>query len=328
LPTQALAKALKVAPRRSDPALDSFRAELEASWEQLDGAMTLPRFDGMLVLERAAARTIFMFAGGVHPVVVCKIPRNAPDTIEREASALVKAGSFGLAPRFLGVAAGSWVQEGIAGAPLEVQPIEPDDIVPLPWPEGLAQTSRALERLAAGTSASAGLDENVRRLLEGAASSELVSRATRHRVEKTIDDLEEMNTGVLKHSDTSPQNCLFHEGSFRSFIDWEMAEMNGMPAADVLNGAVSYLEHGIGLARWSEDAIVESFRSGWSSSPFFEAARAAARDAASAAGVGGVIGSLEVAFFARRLGRRLVSPDRFPTGPRTAARILDIVCAY
>ena len=328
VPANALARALRSGRRRDEPELERFLSRLTEGWGDLDtGGTPCPDVDGMLVLERASARTIFLFVGDPHPALVCKVPRESSTIVEREAAALTEAAGTGIAPRFLGIAAGSWVQEGLQGAPLRVEPIDPVLATSLEWPEGLDELGRGLLGLAAASAKPAPVDGKVRSLLERAASSTGLTPPTRERIASALADLERIEIGVLKHSDTSPQNCLFHAGRLSGIVDWEMAELDGLPASDVLNAAVSYLEHGIGLSGWSEDDIVESFRAGWGRSPFFGHARAAARAAASAAGVEeSMAPSLEVAFFARRLGRRLVSPDRFPTGPRTAARILEIVC--
>lgn len=281
----------------------------------------------MLVLERASARTIFLFAGDSHPALVCKIPRGSEATVEREATALVDAAQSGVAPRFLGKAAGSWVQEGIAGEPLKVESLDREVMRSIPWPSRMKVLSDGLTRLAQVSAQPADLDAAARTLLERAASCSRLKPSTRDRITKAVADLKGIGIGVLKHSDTSPQNCLFVDGRLSGIVDWEMAEPRGMPSSDVLNAAVSFLEHGIGLTRWSEDEIVESFRFGWNGSPFFTGARSAARASAVAAGVDeSAVPSLEIAFFARRLARRLEAPDRYPTGAGTAVQIMEIVC--
>ena len=328
LPRSFVAGALKLLPRKAQPDLDVFRARLLDEWEELDTNLPRPVPDGMLVLERAAARTVFVFSGSAHPVVVCKIPRGSPEKVEREADALTLGASSGIAPRFLGIAGGSWVQEGLAGEPLEVRPIDPAKASATAWVGDLETLCNRLRHVAEVSSGAAVEPVAPAALLERALSYPGMANRTRARVEEAVRDVDAIGVGVLKHSDTSPQNCLFLDGRLTGIVDWESAEKSGAPAFDVLNAAVSYLEHGIGLVRWSERSIVEAFEDGWSASPFFTPARRAARAAAEAAGVEAeVYPSLEVVFFARRLGRRVVSPGRFPTGAETAARIVEVVCA-
>lgn len=318
---------LRLLPRTRRPDLDAFQARLLEEWGGLDTSLPPPVPDGMLVLERAAARTIFVFAGSSHPAVVCKIPRGSPERIEREAAALARAAGTGIAPRFLGTAAGSWVQEGLAGAPLEVQPVDATAPSATEWPATLDVLCGRLADLAEASRAAPIEPVAPVRLIEAALSYLALTSRARSRVQEAVRAVDALEVGVLKHSDTSPQNCLFLDGRLTGIVDWELAEQSGAPTFDVLNAAVSYLEHGIGLVRWSERSVVDAFESGWSSSPFFTTARRAARAAAAAAGVGNdLYEPLEVAFFARRLGRRVVS-DRFLTGPETAARIVEVVCA-
>jgi hypothetical protein len=118
------------------------------------------------------------------------------------------------------------------------------------------------------------------------------------------------------------------DGSVR-LVDWELAQARGVPGFDILNFAVAYLEHSLGLKRWSEHAALESFKAAWDSSTFMKGARESARAAAAAIEVpDGHQDSLEVAFFARRLGRRLARPGGYGTGPETAAKMLEHVCAH
>jgi hypothetical protein len=112
-------------------------------------------------------------------------------------------------------------------------------------------------------------------------------------------------------------------------VDWERSTQRGVPGFDLLNFAVAYLEHSLGLRRWSEAISLTAFRTGWDASGFMAGARAGARAAAAAAEIPDRFhDSIEVAFFARRLGRRLADPKPYATGPRTAAAMLEHVCAH
>jgi hypothetical protein len=69
------------------------------------------------------------------------------------------------------------------------------------------------------------------------------------------------------------------------------------------------------------------FRGAWEESEFWQEASLAARTSAQVAGVPDrMLDSLEVAFFTRRLLTRLATPDRFPTGPEAAGRMLEVAC--
>jgi aminoglycoside phosphotransferase (APT) family kinase protein len=133
---------------------------------------------------------------------------------------------------------------------------------------------------------------------------------------------------VLRHGDTSAQNCLFEEERLSGLVDWEIARPQGAPGFDILNAAVALLDHGVGLVNWSEDRAVTCFETAWKNSPFFDRARAAARESVEAAGATARdYERLEIAFFARRLASRLADPDYYATGPASAARMLEIACA-
>jgi len=94
------------------------------------------------------------------------------------------------------------------------------------------------------------------------------------------------------------------------------------------HAAVALLEHGVGLRRWSETAVTDAFRTAWNSAPLFIGARRAAREAAEAAGVpNAFVDSLEIAFFARRLGRRITGAAGHGLGRQAAADMLAVACA-
>jgi hypothetical protein len=91
---------------------------------------------------------------------------------------------------------------------------------------------------------------------------------------------------------------------------------------------LDYVEFGLGLVRWSPDQRVRGFEAAWTTSSFCAHARRAARAAAGAAGVPDAkLDSLELAFFGRRLGRRLLGPTTDAADPVVAARMLQVVCA-
>ena len=322
---------MRALPNRSEPDLDVFLERLISEWGELETDAPTPAIEGILVLERAVARTVFLFIGQPTPSYVAKIPRGSSETLELEASSLGAAAKTDepVAPRFLGRAAGAWVQEGLRGAPLLVEAIRPENAGALVWPERLETLTERLADLGRATAAPARPSSGFIAFLERAATYELLSESARARVSQAATELKDLEVGVLKHSDTSPQNCLFEGPKLTGLVDWEMAEIGGAPAFDVYNAAVSYLEHGIGLVRWDEEEVVSALVGSWSGSAFFEGARDAAQRAARTAGVPDeLLGSLEVAFFARRLARRMDDPTGYPTGARSAARMIEAVCAH
>jgi hypothetical protein len=141
-------------------------------------------------------------------------------------------------------------------------------------------------------------------------------------------EVEGLDRAVLQHGDSAAQNCLFVDGRLSGLVDWEKAKPRGMPAFDVLNAAVAYLDFGAGLVRWSQGLVSETFEAAWGDSEFGKGVRASAKEALEAAGVDGAsLGPVEVAFFGTRLGRRLARPQEYPTTSATAARHLELVCA-
>jgi hypothetical protein len=110
-------------------------------------------------------------------------------------------------------------------------------------------------------------------------------------------------------------------------VDWEMCQVEGVPGFDAMHATVSNFEHGVGLARWSEQDVLSSFRRAWSSAPLFSGGRSALKKTAGAAGVReALLEPLEVGFFARRLGRRLVGQSRNTLlSPRSLSEMLTIV---
>jgi hypothetical protein len=332
LPAGAVGALLRRLPRRPRGDLDSLLAELAGAWPELvRHATSLPPAApplAALALERSAGTTVFVFGEGERPLLVCKVARRADDDgrLDRELSALAEAEPAGVAPRALGRIGNARVQEALAGTPLRLQAIEPETASALSWSPALAALSSGLERLSAKTAkddppgqldpiASAiergPLDEHLRRTLASA-----------------LRDVEKLGVSVLEHGDTSAQNCLFDDGRFLGLVDWERARSRGVPGFDTWNAGLAYLDHGVGLVRWSEERALAAFRAAWSRSPFFQCIRTAAHEAIDAAGVPDrFAASLELAFFARRLGRRLDDPGSYATGPVTAASMLEHVCA-
>ena len=306
VPVGVTAAMLRRLPPRRRPDIDRLLDELAAA-----GLADPPL--SAAGLEGRAGLTVFVIAGAT-PVLVAKLPGDAA-RLEHEARALDEAARANVAPRYLGRAGAAYVQEAVAGVALPVTG-------ELHWLAAHAQAVAALARLASATRTGT-VPEQLREPL----TTDGLSSAARRAVEAAARDLGALRVAVLQHADTSPQNCLVRDGRFAGFVDWEEARFAGSPGFDVWNLAVATLEHGVGLSRWSDERLLETFRAAWTSSGFFGEARQAARDAAVAAGTReSLLDPLEVAFFTRRLLVRRRDPLRFPTGPLVAARMLEIVC--
>jgi len=134
---------------------------------------------------------------------------------------------------------------------------------------------------------------------------------------------------VLRHGDTSPQNCLLgSDGRLVGIVDWEDAWSHALPGFDAWNAAVAYLERGLASSGFSEERLVRTFTAVQGQSRFWPAAAAAGREAARAAGVADEqLEALEVVFFGHRLIERLSEPELYPTTDWAAARMLEVVCA-
>ena len=328
LPRGALAAALRAGPRRGRADLDDLRAEVARRWDEL--ASRSDRLPGappeltVLALQRSAALTVFLFGEAAHPLLVGKIPREDSSKVQLEAEALEEATVAGVAPRFLGQVGGAWMQEGLAGGPLAVEPLDPDRARDLRWTDSQERIAEALARLASATAR----DEPPREiagLVERAIAEGPVLPQTRSALEAAHRDVEALDRSVLRHGDTGPQNVHFDGPRLVGVVDWETAR-RGVPGFDSLIASASFVEQGVGLARWTQDMVVATFRAAWSASEFGSEARRAARRAMTAGGIDERHhDQVELVLFARRLGARLARPDAYDTTPQTAARILDLV---
>lgn len=278
-----------------------------------------------LALVRSASLTVFVFGNGPAPLLVAKLP-GEPARLETEARALERAAAARLAPAFLGRISDAFVQEALHGAPLALQPLTPGRVLGLGWSAQHEQLASALERLAAET-AQASSTNQLRPFLDRALAYQDLDSRARRLVAAAGRDLDKLNLSVLMHDDLLPQNCLFDGVRLVGVVDWEFARTRGIPGYDVFEAALAYLEHGVGLASWSEQRVLDTFRTAWPDSGFWRHGRSSARRAAAAAGVPErFLDALEVAFFARRLGHRLDGESMLPTGPATAARMLELAC--
>lgn len=329
---RVLRTALAARRPKERPDIDRLLEEVAGAWERLEVRHPhlpdrVPARLTALSLKRRAADTVFVFGDGPAPLLVCKTPRGEPSTLETEVTALEEALPADIAPRPLGKVGDAFVQEALAGAPLEVEPVTPSNARELGWRAEYEMLGDALVRLAE-TTARPGPPQELRSGVKEALETADLAPATKRTALAALEDLEKFDKAVLRHGDTSAQNCLFHNGRLTGLVDWEIARPQGAPGFDILNAAVALIDHGVGLVRWSEERAVESFRNAWKRSAFFEEARKAARRASDAAGGSAADHErLEIAFFARRLASRAASPASYATGPNSAARMLEVVCA-
>lgn len=332
LPERPLAGVLRRLPGRDRADLDELRRGLERAWPGLAArSSSLPAEAPeltLLALQRSAALTVFAFGASSAPLLVAKLPKGDGASADAEVAALEEALPTGLAPRPLGTVDGARVQEAIPGAPMRVAALTPARARALGWPDSLRQVAGGLNALAVATVKRERPAETTARAMELALAEGGLSARAQKLLRAAQGEIEGLERAVLRHGDSAAQNCLFADGRLSGLVDWEAAKPSGIPTFDVLNAAVAYLDFGVGLVRWSQELVTETFESAWLRSEFGSRARASAAAALAAADVGeGLLESLEVAFFGNRLGRRLARPGEYATTPATAACHLELVCA-
>lgn len=331
-PPEALIAALvRRLPGRPRADLDRLVADTEHLWRELaDRARSLPASPpelSALALQRAAALTVFLFGAEPRPLLVLKLPAPGDERVDLEVAALEAAAPAWVSPRFLGRVGEARAQEGLTGAPLRMQPLTPERAAGLHWSPVLSHVADGIARLGAATAAG----ESPRAIepqMKLALSYDGLDSRTRRLLGAAWSDVRASGASVLRHRDTSPQNCLVSGGCLAGIVDWELAQTRGGPGFDVWNLALSSTEYGVGLTRWTQELVAATFDRAWSASPFWVEARAAARRAALAGGAAERdLDALELCFFGSRVGDRLEFPGRHPTRPETAARNLAAVCA-
>lgn len=330
-PEGALVGALRRMPGRPRPDLEQLVADTQRAWPELAArARTLPAAPpplSVLALQRSAALTVFLFGPERRPLLVLKLPSAGDLRVDLEVAALQAAERAGVSPRSLGRVGEARVQEGLAGVPLRVDPVTLEGAAGLQWSPAQAAVADGLASLGEAT-AGAASPEDIIPQMELALAYEGLDSRTRKLLGAAWNDVRRSSSSVLRHRDTSPQNCLVGGGRLAGIVDWELAVPRGGPGFDVWNLALASLESGLGLTRWSQEVAVEAFARAWPDSPFWREARSAARAAALAGGAPEAeLDALELCFFGSRLGDRLEFPGRHPTPPETAVRNLAVVCA-
>ena len=329
VPEGAALSFARLRPRQADPMLVDLLDALGARWPDIaardPGLPSRVAAPSVLALERSAGLTVFVFGEGADPLVVLKLREADDSALALEARALTEAEGTGAAPRYLGSVDRARAQEALKGAPLLVRPVTPAGAAGLRWEEPHDGMGRALVALAHKTAHDAAPQELSGQLQ---AAVEAVEGNPGRLVRAALGDLRGRRSAVLRHGDTSAQNSIVSDDRLAGFVDWELARFDGAPGFDMWNAAVAFVDHGVGLVRWSQERALASFKKAWMRSELFDEARKQARAAASAAGVPpDAHDKLEVAFFARRLASRLARPDHYATGPRVALEMLEFVCA-
>ena len=329
-PERAMAGAIRRLPGSERPDLNDLLDRVTAAWPDLAARArnlppTAPQLSA-LALQRSAALTVFAFGAGERPLLVLKIPAAGDDRVDREVQWLEAAEAAGVSPRPLGRLGDARVQEGLPGIPLEVEPLGPERASSFAWTGALGSAAEGMSRIGAAT-AKEGPPEEIAEAIGRALEFPDLDEGARRALAAAWRHVSASDTSVLRHRDTSPQNCLMQHGRLSGVVDWEMAVARGGPGYDVLNLALSYLEYGVGLTRWSDARVLATFSAAWRDSGFWHDGREAARRAALAAGASEAdLEPLEIAFFGSRIGDRLVRPGWHPYGAATAARELEVVC--
>lgn len=330
-PPRAAAAALRL-QRHERPDLNELKGRLVESW--LDFAPVSNRLPKqapqltVLELERAAARTVLVFAGSSTPVIVVKFARDL-DRVEREAEGLRAAASAAIAPLYLGRLDEAHLQEGLAGRAMHIDAVTPSGAAALRWQRSHEWVAEGLMALTRATAHEARPMELQDPSLERAVEHPSLKRETAAALGDALSGLRGFNRAVLKHGDTSAQNCLIGENRLEGLIDWENCKLHGAPGFDIYNSAVSVLEHGVALTRWSEERVSTAFERAWKRSTLFDKTRSRASEAAHAAGASSEEAeALQKAFFLRRFAQRLERPHAFATSANLAGRMLEVACEH
>jgi hypothetical protein len=332
LPVGLLGTAIRARPRRLEPDLDRVVADVTGAWPQLrEGSTRLPAeappLHAMLV-RRSTVDMVFLFGEGEFPLLVLKRATDdrSVEGLRAEAHGLATLAGTGVAPLHLGEVDGCWVQEALPGLPLRLESIAPGNASGLLRPAAFDHLDRALLQVAAATARPGRPPDLLHRLMDAAIRHPLPDVSARA-VRSAAEELRRaVDVTVLQHSDLSAQNWIVEGDRFSGLIDWETCAPAGTPGIDVLEAAVSVFEHSIALARWSDELVVELFEQAWTSSPYFEGARAATVRCIEAAGLPPVLlEPLVVSYFAGRVGRKVTAPGSKVLSLRALVDMLEVV---
>ncbi len=327
LPVRPAAAALRRLPTGPVPEVDSLIDEVARRWPLL--AASSDRLPAQapalsaLVVQRASGRYVFVLGGSRHPLLLLKPGLRAGEE-DPEEDALRAVDGTGIAPRRLPSVAGMRVQEGLPGRPLWVLPPGRPG-----WSSGYAASYDALGaglvRLSETTAHRGPHDLDHYLAL---VAPHLRSSSTAALVDAARRDLRSLDAVSLQHRDLSAQNWLVDGSSFVGLVDWETAHPGAVPGHDALQAAMALLEHGVALRRWSQDDLVRTFGLAWHDEPLFVLARSWHRECVRAAtGSTRLADPLVVAFFARRLGRRISGGGPENLSVATLETMLEVVTA-
>ncbi|WP_432546898.1 hypothetical protein [Kineococcus sp. SYSU DK004] len=325
---QLIAASLRTSPTSRRPDFDRIRQQVTDRWGEFaafsDRLPAEPPELSMAFARRSFGWLAFAFGGAGHPLVVCKVASGRTSALEREARVLQELRGYPFAPRHLGVFGATWVQEGVAGLPLRLQPLPPGcGVGDLAWDlpvQGAVGALVELARRPVATAARAEQDAGV-----PSADGSWMSSRTRAEVVAALGRVREGVPGVVRHSDMGPQNSLDVRGDFRGFIDWETGTV-GTAGMDVLQLVLSIFEQRTALRTFDEATVLERFRAAWTQAPLFREGRRAVGRVLSAAGAPpGLAPDVAVAFFHERLHQRVLHPSGFLVSRRLAAGMLEHV---
>jgi hypothetical protein len=283
-------------------------------------------------VERRSTRLVFVFDDNhSDPVLLAKLPGVMTETAEATEGLAAEQRVLGglpadvTAPRPRGRVGPAWLQDVLPGRPLLPLVVHPRQAATASWPDSMRRATELLTRLGAATATTT--EVRAAHELSLPAVHLPVSPACRDAVNSSLERVSELPTTVLRHGDTSPQNVLVDPSGQVGLVDWEGAR-RGLPGFDTWNLVQAVLEQGLALLTWDDRRLADAFRAAWRHSELMRRGREAARLAARAAGVPDALhDDLEVAFYARRLSRRLTGrPADYAVGPRLAAQMLETVC--
>ena len=257
-----------------------------------------------LVVQRRSGRYVFVLGGSRHPLLLLKPGRPGGAAGPRGRRPRRGRAAPASRPRRLPSVAGMSVRRACPGRPLWVlAPGRPG------WSAGLRRgVRRPRSRARPGRRA----DGRPGRPRPGPLPRRGLGPASRRRAPPRSlgaarRDLRGLDAVSLQHRDLSRAE-LAGRRRRRSSGWWtgRPPHLGGVPGHDALQAAVALLEHGVALRRWSQDDVVRTFREAWHDEPLFVRARTWHRECVRAAtGSERLADPLVVAFFARRLGRRI-----------------------
>lgn len=295
-------------PRRVERAdVDRLRTSLLDAWPDLsarDPSLPSPSALSALVLERSSSTTVFFFDRTDEPVLVAKWTRGDDLPLATEAAALEEAEAAGIAPIFLGRVEGAFVQSGAKGRPYRLEAVTAADATSLAWREPHERVAEGLVALARTTSKEGVCSEATDGVVEAALASGDLPDRMRDVSMHALEEVASAARSILKHGDVNAQNALLDESGSVVLVDWAGARSKGLPGADVLNLALSDMEHSLALRSRGSRDVLGAFIASWRNSTLWREARARCRNICEEAELAIDPRNVEILFFARRFAHR------------------------